>query len=80
MQIIDYICLNTDRHGANMMYHFSNDNPPKFLGVTGIDNDNSFGTMDFGEGIYGYGSLAGINVISESMAEVSGNRPHTGPG
>ncbi len=69
LQIIDYICLNTDRHGANMMYHFSNDNPPKFLGVTGIDNDNSFGTMDFGEGIYGYGSLAGINVISESMAE-----------
>lgn len=69
LQIIDYICLNGDRHSANMLYHFSKDNPPKFLGITGIDNDSAFGTMDFGEDAYGYGSLGGINVITESMAE-----------
>ncbi len=43
--IVDYICLNPDRHENNMMYRFSgmDTGNPRFLGVVGIDHDTSFG-------------------------------------
>lgn len=41
LQVLDYICLNCDRHEYNMLYQF--DNRGKFAGVQGIDNDASFG-------------------------------------
>ena len=41
LQVLDYICLNCDRHQDNMLYQF--DNRGKFAGVQGIDNDASFG-------------------------------------
>ena len=42
LQVLDYICLNCDRHQSNMLYQF--DAQGKFTGVQGIDNDASFGT------------------------------------
>lgn len=47
IQILDYICLNIDRHPGNMLYQFDTTDPenPKFIGVQGIDNDVSFGTF-----------------------------------
>lgn len=46
MQILDYVCMNVDRHEKNLFYRFDDVNSPnpKFLGVQGIDNDYSFGT------------------------------------
>ncbi len=43
LQVLDYICGNVDRHGANMAYQF--DPNQKFYGVQGFDNDCSFGTL-----------------------------------
>ncbi len=42
LQVLDYVCGNMDRHGANFFYQF--DENRKFCGVQGIDNDMSFGT------------------------------------
>ncbi len=49
-QVLDYICGNVDRHGANMTYRF--DPNDKFYGVQLFDNDCSFGTLvpESGEG------------------------------
>ena len=46
LQILDYICLNRDRHTGNMIYQFDYSDPekPVLKGVRGIDNDLSFGT------------------------------------
>ncbi len=45
LQVLDYICGNTDRHGANMLYKFETDanGNKKLKKITGIDNDLSFG-------------------------------------
>ena len=44
LQVIDYICGNVDRHGNNFFYRFErNDNGLHLVGLTGIDNDASFG-------------------------------------
>lgn len=49
LQILDFICGNVDRHPGNMFYRFNNTDPNpknhKFIGVQGIDNDASFGTV-----------------------------------
>ncbi len=42
LQVIDYICGNPDRHRGNMFYSFENG---KLVGVQGIDNDTSFGSL-----------------------------------
>ncbi len=44
LQVLDYICGNTDRHLANMFYHTETDKDGhvRITGVTGIDNDLSF--------------------------------------
>lgn len=41
MQVLDYLCGNVDRHGANLVYQI--DQAGKIIGVQGIDNDSSFG-------------------------------------
>ena len=69
LQILDYICGNVDRHGANMTYMV--DDQGVFQGVQAIDNDSSFGL-----GVPGkdgkYHMLQGtdsLRVMSASMAE-----------
>ena len=46
MQILDYVCLNVDRHSKNLFYQYEGlgTDTPKLVGVQGIDNDASFGT------------------------------------
>jgi len=44
LQILDYICGNVDRHQDNFFYQFNEDHS-KLIGIQGIDNDFSFGTM-----------------------------------
>lgn len=47
LQVLDFICGNTDRHGFNMVYQFARENNQvKFTGIKGIDNDCAFGIPD----------------------------------
>ena len=43
LQVLDFICGNVDRHGANLFYKFKDG---KFCGVVAIDNDCSLGKCD----------------------------------
>lgn len=45
--IIDYLCGNNDRHCQNIFYVFDEGNPPKCIGIKGIDNDASFPGGDY---------------------------------
>ena len=45
LQALDFICGNSDRHRLNMFYRYDDSNPPKMIGVHGIDNDLSFCTL-----------------------------------
>ncbi len=46
MQVLDYICGNTDRHLGNMLYQVEYENGVlKAKGVMGIDNDRSLGLL-----------------------------------
>ena len=47
LQILDYICLNTDRHARNLFYQYEGlgTDDPKFVGIQGIDNDASCGSQ-----------------------------------
>ena len=49
LQVLDFICGNTDRHRGNMFYKFEGDKPGKIklVGIQGIDNDCAFGVLDF---------------------------------
>lgn len=51
LEVLDYICGNIDRHNANMLYQFEygDDGKPHLAKITGIDNDDSFGTELFDE-------------------------------
>lgn len=44
IQILDFVCMNIDRHLGNMMFQFEGEGTknPRFVGVQGIDNDLSF--------------------------------------
>lgn len=69
LQILDFICGNTDRHMNNYFWKqdLSNPDNPKLLGVQGIDNDTSFGTITDG----GYMNLAyhdSLKIITPEMA------------
>lgn len=72
LQVLDYICLNIDRHPGNMLYQFDNSEPgnPKFVGVQGINNEASFGIMvkdeDFAP-TNNVTKLEDLGVISESV-------------
>ncbi len=70
LQILDYICGNTDRHKANFFTRFDMSDPthPKITGVQGIDNDTSFGEIKEG----GHVRLAkedNLKIITRKMAE-----------
>ena len=43
LQVLDFICGNTDRHANNVTYQFDK-KTEKFIGVQGFDNDTAFGT------------------------------------
>ena len=67
LQVLDYICGNTDRHAGNIFYQFENG---KLVGVQGIDNDTSFNTKT--EHIQGFSKMPGPNdmlVISRKTAD-----------
>ncbi len=42
LEVLDFICGNVDRHPGNLVYHVENN---KLIGITGIDNDSSFGNL-----------------------------------
>lgn len=70
LQILDYLCANTDRHNGNFFLRLDTSDPehPTISGVQGIDNDNSFGTLATG-GVMQLASNKNLKVISSDMAE-----------
>ncbi len=74
LQILDYLCGNTDRHASNffLKMDFSDPNAPKIRGVQGIDNDNSFGSISEG-GIFRLADKENLKVITGKMAEAVKN-------
>ena len=77
LQILDYICGNIDRHFGNMLYQFEKQDGKVVLkGITGIDNDASFGVSNFEEietpGVR-LTALNDISVISQSCYETLKN-------
>lgn len=70
LQILDYLCANTDRHGHNFFYRmdFSNPEKPGLLGVQGIDNDNSFGNIRKG-GKIKLAKASDLKIITPGMAD-----------
>lgn len=70
LQILDYLCANTDRHKNNFflkMDCFDKDQP-KLLGVQGIDNDNSFGNL-VGGGVLKLAENKNLKIITPKMAD-----------
>ena len=76
LQVLDFICGNTDRHAGNMLYQFDDSfvdaNKHKFTGLQGIDNDASFGSYVPRSNDENSGtrlmSLNNLRVMSKSMA------------
>ncbi len=70
LQILDYLCANTDRHKNNFFMRLDNIDPdhPKITGVQGIDNDNAFGALPEG-GVMRLARSSNLKVISSQMAE-----------
>lgn len=68
LQILDFICGNTDRHSGNYFIRLDSTDPrhPKAIGVLGIDNDSSFGDINDG-GMMRLAKLDDIKVISVEM-------------
>ena len=68
LQVLDYICGNTDRHGGNMFYEF--DENKQIIGIQGIDNDLSFGRItDKDQPHLNLMPPKDMGVISKSMAD-----------
>ncbi len=69
LQILDYLCANTDRHAKNFFLKMDLNDPekPKLLGVQGIDNDNSFGGLNEG-GIFKLAKGSNLKIITPKMA------------
>lgn len=70
LQILDYLCGNTDRHANNffLKQDYSDPENPKLVGVLGIDNDNSFGTILDG-GMLKLASQSDLKIITPKMAD-----------
>ena len=72
LQIIDYLCGNTDRHDGNMLYKFimNDEGEVELTDINGIDHDSCFG-----ENIVEYSNssayvpLESMRVITEDMAK-----------
>ena len=72
LQILDFLCANVDRHQGNMFYQIDTVNgQPTIVGVQGIDNDASFGAVDYqGDGpIYYMSKIDDIKLIDSALAE-----------
>lgn len=68
LQVLDYLCANVDRHGANMFYKVND--AGKIVGVQAIDNDASFGRFSGAyKNRHRMVGLENLGVMSESMAE-----------
>ncbi len=69
LQILDYLCGNTDRHKGNFFTRIDTSDPnhPKITGVQGIDNDNSFGELAEG-GVARLAHPDNLKVITPEMA------------
>lgn len=71
LQVLDYICGNTDRHLGNMFYQFRDTENGRILsGITGIDNDNSFGKNEMSRttGLMRLPGISSLMVINEETA------------
>ena len=73
LQVLDYICGNIDRHGANYFVKTEKDanGVLQGTGIVGIDNDGCFGQIK-ASAAKNYGHLRGpasMGYISSSMAE-----------
>ena len=69
LQVLDFVCGNVDRHGANIFYQF--DGLARLTGIQGIDNDSSFGTY-FPKNGRNRNRLVGFDnlmTVSQSMAQ-----------
>ena len=66
LQILDWICGNPDRHMGNMFYKF--DEAGNLVGLTGIDNDTSFGSKDHSTHLQGL-FLENMSVIPKETAD-----------
>ena len=62
MQVLDFLCFNTDRHPGNLVYQVNEFG--KITGIQGIDNDTSFGPR-MGDPT----DIENLSVISSSMAK-----------
>lgn len=79
LTVLDYLCMNVDRHKKNIFYKFDKSDPanPKLVGITGIDNDMSFAPVDPEMGMLNqcrYNSgLEGLTSISQNLAQTITN-------
>jgi len=74
MQVLDFICGNTDRHDGNIIYDMKKiDGEWKLAGIKGIDNDRTFGvtnTESLSKRTKGYFTLPNdMKVIRKATAE-----------
>lgn len=80
LQVLDFICGNVDRHGANMFYKVEHG---VVTGVQGIDNDLSFGALkaDNVSGKKPFQHFTGLKNLSfvteETAAKVRALTPET---
>lgn len=66
LQVLDYVCGNTDRHHGNMIFQFSGTKEhPVFDGVRGIDNDMSFPISNNPDGEPKITGVNAMKVMSE---------------
>ena len=65
LQVLDYICGNTDRHSGNVSYIF-HERSGKLIGIQGFDNDTAFGTL-----VPKPGDDVSCMVLPENMMAVS---------
>lgn len=68
LQILDFLCGNTDRHKSNFFTRFDTSSPnhPKISGVQGIDNDTSFGVIK--NGTIRLAKADNLKIITPEMA------------
>ena len=62
LQVMDYICMNKDRHWGNLFYDI--DKTGKLVGIQAIDNDSSFGTTRHKKQ-----TLSTLKVVTKSTAD-----------
>ena len=62
LQVLDFICLNVDRHTGNLLYQVNEKG--ELTGIQGIDNDSAFARRDVL-----VRDVNNLRVVSESMAK-----------